>query len=85
MVCTINIQKKMLESEKFASKIRECLDRYKNCDWGDLNNHDKKLNDEALSKNNDRVVAYYKIDDGDIYIITEYNRTKTTILFCDEY
>ena len=46
---------------------------------------DKLLNDEAAKNGDDRIVAKYKTSKGDIFIITEWNRTETTILFANEY
>ena len=61
-------------------------ERYKNCDWGDLDEEDKMTNDEAL-KCGDRLLAAYKNAEKDwkIWIITEADRKTTTILFPEEY
>lgn len=48
---------------------------------GDIPHEDKKMNDSAVKNNDDRIVARY----NDIYIITEWDRSATTILFIDEY
>ena len=54
---------------------------YRNCNWGDILNDNKKMNDSAVKNNDDRIVARY----NDIYIITEYDRLVTMILFTHEY
>ena len=54
---------------------------------GDLEPEDKELNDEALL-NGDRLVSAYeypKHEDWKIWIITEWDRSATTILFPHEY
>ena len=33
----------------------------------------------------DRILARYSTAEGDIYIITEWDRSYTTFMFCDEY
>ena len=46
---------------------------------------DKQMNDEAIKSGNDRILAAYETSKGNIYIITEHDRSATTILFADEY
>ena len=43
------------------------------------------MNDEAVRSGNNRILASYETSKGKIYIITEYDRSATTILFADEY
>lgn len=73
----------------FANNIKNALARYKNKDWGDLCDSDKKLNDEALKNDDDRILASYNLktqqDEQKVYIITECDRSVTTILFANEY
>ena len=65
--------------------IAQSLQRYSKCDWGDLSPEDAKMNDDAI-KTGDRVLAAYINDVGTkIYIITEHDRSVTTILFPEEY
>lgn len=75
-------------SPEFALNVRKCLNRHLSGDWGDLCEDDKKLNDEAV-KNEDRILSAYNLNtsDGDnkIYIITEWDRSVTTVLFPSEY
>ncbi|HAV1239733.1 TPA: plasmid related protein [Salmonella enterica] len=62
------------------------LKRHLSADWGDLDEADKRLNDNALKNNNDRIFSAYKINpDLKIWIITEYDRSVTTILLPAEY
>ena len=83
---TRGVDEKMKEDINFTHFISKCLERYKNCDWGNLCKEDKELNDSAVINDNDRIVAKYKYDEEtSIYIITEYDRSATTILFPDEY
>lgn len=60
------------------------LMRYLNGDWGDMDKHDKVANDEAI-QHNERIVASYIIDDEKIFIITEADRSATTLMFAYEY
>lgn len=84
-VMTSRVNKKIAESEKFAREIKICMEKYITCDWGDLCNEDKEMNDNALINGNDRILAAYDTSEGKVYIITEHDRSATTILFADEY
>lgn len=71
----------------FAVFVNDSLRRYISHDWGDTCEEDSRANDEAL-KDGERILAeYHESDHPDwrIWIITEWNRSVTTILFPDEY
>ena len=54
-------------------------------DWGDVCQEDKKANDQAL-KTGERLLSAYTLPDGEkIWIITEWDRSVTTILFPEDY
>jgi len=72
------------ESPVFEMEVWQSFLRYLHHDWGDLCGDDIILNTEAL-KAGERILALYKTSRGDIYIITEWDRSVTTILFIDEY
>lgn len=61
------------------------LMRHENGDWGELDAEDKSTNDEALTVGNRILSAYRLKDDTKIWIITEADRSSTTILLPDEY
>jgi hypothetical protein len=74
----------------FARNIQSIFARYTKCDWGDLCDDDKKMNDEAVATGDDRILASYDVPTANaetkkVYIITEYDRSVTTVLFADEY
>ena len=47
---------------------------------------DTKMNDEAVKNGDDRILAVYEDKKyGKIWIITEWDRSVTTILFPSEY
>jgi hypothetical protein len=61
------------------------LDRHLSCDWSDMDAEDQKSNREAL-KNGSRVFSSYRLGDGvKIWVITEADRSCTTILLPSEY
>jgi hypothetical protein len=61
------------------------LNRHAVCDWGELNQDDRLANAQAL-KNGSRLLSAYHLKDGTkIWIITEADRSATTVLLPDEY
>lgn len=72
---------------KFNSFCRQCLNRHMSGDWGDLDPEDKVLNDDAVNGEDRILSAYNYADDHSlkIWIITEWDRSVTTILFPHEY
>ena len=85
VVMTNGINSKMAENKKFSDEIMNCFKKYMVCDWGDMCNEDKEMNDNALRTGTARVLASYDTSEGKVYIITEQNRSYTTILFANEY
>lgn len=73
------------EDRVFRKFVNESFMKYCNADWGETCEEDKELNDQAL-KSGDRILAVYKKEGFEtIWIITEWDRSATTILFPDEY
>jgi len=61
------------------------LRRHLDGDWGDLCDEDRRSNDVAL-KNGDRLFSSYRVsDDLKLWIITEWDRSVTTLLLPSEY
>ena len=60
------------------------LQRHQNGDWGGVCIEDKISNDEA-TKTGERVISNYTICDQSVWIITERDRSVTTILLPCEY
>lgn len=70
----------------FSSFIDTCFIRHVCGDWGELCDEDKDINEDAL-KNGDRLLSSYTFENtGEkIWIITEADRSITTILFPSDY
>lgn len=83
-VITYGVNDAVAENTDFAIEVHNAMTRYCNKDWGDMDEEDKQMNDDALSTGN-RIFAAYHTCKGKIYIITEWDRSATTILFADEY
>ena len=74
----------MEESAEFLAFVHASLDRYIRCDWGDTCGEDWEQNDSAV-KDGERILAVYENAEWRIWIITEWDRSVTTVLFPEEY
>ena len=74
--------------EDFCFLFHLCLIRHVNGDWGNLPAEDVEANKIALEIGG-RLFSRYKLDDdfseSDLYIITEADRSRTTMLLTSEY
>jgi len=61
------------------------LGRHQRGDWGDLDDRDKKANEEALKHGARLLSAYTLSTQKRMWIITEADRSYTTLLLPDEY
>lgn len=76
-----------LEDAGFMRFMIVSLNRHINGDWGNMCDEDKAANEEALVDGLRLMSAYKRMDhpDDTIWIITEADRSATTILLPDEY
>lgn len=81
---TDSINSLMLNDSAFYADLLTAISRYKTYDWGEISPADKHSNDQALFSG-DRILAAYPTCQGTIWIITEADRSTTTILFPAEY
>ena len=71
--------------EKTGQSAMDFLSRHVRGDWGDLPNEDKDENRASLEKGF-RLLSSYRTTSGDkIWVITEADRSVTTLLLPDEY
>ena len=62
------------------------LRRHLRGDWGDLSEHDRRQNHAALKSGEDRLFSSYPVKPGlKLWIITEWDRSVTTLMLPDEY
>ena len=65
--------------------VHSALGRHARGDWGDTHPEDAGLNDAAL-RNGDRLLSVYQSRDGQTFwIITEWDRSATTVLMPADY
>ena len=80
----------MVENAEFLAFVVASLNRHVRKDWGDVDKEDKLSNDKALKEGSRLLSAYNderfpKHGVATIWIITEADRSMTTVLFPDEY
>jgi hypothetical protein len=62
------------------------LRRHLSGDWGDLDESDRRQNDAALRSGEDRLFSSYQVaPDLKLWIVTEWDRSVTTLLLPSEY
>lgn len=71
-------------ADRHRIDLARYLRRHHCGDWGDLDEDDKQANEDALVKRT-RIFSSYLIEGEKIYLITEADRSYTTILFASEY
>ena len=72
-------------NELSADEVSECLLRHTEGDWGDVCEEDWTLNDEALEHESRLLSSYRTVNGIRFWIITEWDRSHTTILLPEEY
>lgn len=71
--------------EKAGQQPQEFLDRHAQGDWGELDSHDIRENEISL-RSGFRLLSSYTTAEGDrLWIITEADRSATTLLLPEEY
>lgn len=83
-VMTRGVADKVAVDIKFSEFVFKSLKRHASGDWGDMCEDDKKANENAL-KVGERLFSAYEHAGRKVWIITEADRSATTILFPEEY
>ena len=90
-VCwTHGINERIIENEYFTNFVLNSLKRHATGDWGDIGLEDWQENELSL-QHGFRIFSTYLYGNGNgkdgevIWIITEADRSVTTILFPEEY
>ena len=79
LLITANATVRLSTEEVFAA-----LKRHASCDWGDLCPEDSLANDTALLQGG-RLFSAYGQDDSRFWVITEADRSVTTVLLPGDY
>ena len=68
-----------------AETLLACLERHARGDWGDLDPEDRAANEAALSSGG-RLLSSYRVPErGKVWVITEHDRSATTVLLPEDY
>lgn len=85
LVFTRGVNDRVADDSKFSKFALDSLRRHIRGDWGDMCQEDKQENDYSLDKRL-RIFSAYQSDTlPKIWIITEADRSATTVLFPEEY
>ena len=71
-------------AQRAGVSLASLLDRHVSGDWGDLSDADRLANELAMH-GDVRVFSAYQTDAGRLWVITEADRSSTTVLLPDEY
>jgi uncharacterized protein HemY len=71
-------------AEQHKVNVLALVARHAAGDWGDLGAHDKHLNDAAVEQG-DRVLSAYDVAGERWYVITEHDRSYTTVMLASDY
>jgi hypothetical protein len=70
--------------DKASAALSACLTRHVSGDWGEVCREDSVTNDEALVYGN-RILSAYTVAGVKLWIITEADRSVTTVLLPEDY
>jgi len=70
--------------EQHSINPLQLLSRHMGGDWGDLDKDDVRANVFAI-QHDERVLSSYKLHGDKLYVITEADRSSTTLLLAAEY
>lgn len=65
--------------------VQACLARHEAGDWGDACDQDKATNEQALKTNERLLSSYDAPSGGKLWVITEWDRSVTTVLLPEDY
>jgi hypothetical protein len=80
MVSTPNALAHLTEED-----ILRGIQRHQAGDWGDLCAEDRQVNDQALVEGTRLLSVYHAVDGTKFWIITEADRSVTTVLLPEDY
>jgi len=85
LLVTRGVSEEMIREPTFAVFVNLSLRKHRIGEWGDLSESDKNSNDLALKLRTRILSAYKNCEFKKIWIITEADRSATTVLFPEEY
>lgn len=61
------------------------INRHRSGDWAGMHEEDREDNMRAVAEGDARVFSSYVVHGERLYVVTEADRSSTTIMFADEY
>jgi hypothetical protein len=65
-------------------ELTKILHRHGSGDWGDIDKEDADQNEFAMN-NSERILSSYELFGEKVWVITEWDRSATTVLLPNEY
>lgn len=84
IVATAGVAGWVDELQLRSLSIAQALLRHRSRDWGQVCPEDWQTNDDAV-RHGERVLSEYEVCGRRLWIITEWDRSVTTVLFPEEY
>ena len=81
MLCSTPLALELVSMDQ----IRDALVRHIQGDWGEVCKDDRQSNDEAVKEGTRLLSAYTSKEGNKFWIITEADRSVTTVLMPEEY
>ena len=75
----------LITGQASAQAVRQCLDRHLAGDCGEMCEDDVLANLRAITHGGERVFSSYQTPLGKLWVITEADRSATTIMLPQEY
>lgn len=88
LVATAGVHEVMANNPLFKEFVNRSLERYFVCDWGDSCEDSVQQNNKAVDGEDEKIFAVYEMTghpDNTIWIITDPDRSTTTIQFPHKY
>jgi hypothetical protein len=85
IVMTRGIAALIRDDDAASRTVRECLTRHLTGDCGEMSEEDVLANLRAFVQGGERVFSSYETSLGKLWIITEADRSATTVLLPEEY
>ena len=90
VVMTNGVMMNIIRNPGYSIWANICLERHRHEDWGDICDEDKEMNDESVRIESEggytgSIMSSYENGDDKLWIITESDRSCTTLLLPEEY
>jgi len=85
LLMTRGVNDMVADSTEFAKHVQLSLKRHLSGDWGNVCDEDRVTNELALQEGDRLLSVYMKEGLPKLWIITEWDRSVTTVLFPEEY